>query len=91
MTSTRRAHSRSFTNGGRPDSRSYLIADFGSSDWRSNRLRPVPDRVRTLAEARRAARDARDWDEADRLREQIETAGWEVQDVPDGFRLVPRA
>jgi cysteinyl-tRNA synthetase len=52
---------------------------------------PAPDPVRALAEARRAAREGRDWDEADRLREQIEQAGWEVQDVPDGFRLVPRA
>jgi cysteinyl-tRNA synthetase len=53
--------------------------------------RPAPHEVRKLAEARRAARDGRDWDEADRLRQRIEEAGWEVQDVPDGFRLVPRA
>jgi cysteinyl-tRNA synthetase len=51
----------------------------------------APDDVRELAEARRVARDSRDWGEADRLRERIEQAGWEVQDVPDGFRLVPRA
>jgi cysteinyl-tRNA synthetase len=52
---------------------------------------PAPDEVRELAEARSSARGAQDWAEADRLREQIEEAGWEVQDVPDGFRLVPRA
>jgi cysteinyl-tRNA synthetase len=52
---------------------------------------PAPDEIRELAEARSAARGARDWAEADRLREQIEEAGWEVQDVLDGFRLVPRA
>ena len=52
---------------------------------------PAPDGVRDLADARQAARASRDWDEADRLRRQIEEAGWEVQDVPDGFRLVPRA
>jgi cysteinyl-tRNA synthetase len=52
---------------------------------------PAPAEVRELAEARRAAREGRDWEEADRLRERIEEAGWEVQDVPDGFRLVPRA
>ncbi len=38
---------------------------------------------------RRARR--RDFDEADRLREAIEAEGWEVQDVADGFRLIPKA
>jgi cysteinyl-tRNA synthetase len=33
-----------------------------------------------LAERRVAARVGRDFDEADRLREQIEAAGWEVRD-----------
>ena len=44
-----------------------------------------------LAHARRAARERRDFGEADRLRESIERAGWEVRDVadPPGFRLVP--
>jgi cysteinyl-tRNA synthetase len=51
----------------------------------------APAEVRRLAEARQDARAARDFDEADRLRAEIESAGWEVQDVPDGFRLVPRA
>jgi hypothetical protein len=30
------------------------------------------------------------FDEADRLRAQIDAAGWEVRDVADGFRLVPK-
>jgi cysteinyl-tRNA synthetase len=50
-----------------------------------------PDKVVELAEARRDARAARNWEEADRLRERIEEAGWEVQDVLEGFRIVPRA
>ena len=32
----------------------------------------------------------RDFGEADRLRGEIESAGWIVRDVDDGFRLVPR-
>ena len=51
----------------------------------------VPGDVRRLAEARQAARARREYAEADRLREEIERDGWEVQDVPDGFRLIPRA
>jgi cysteinyl-tRNA synthetase len=50
----------------------------------------APQEVVRLAERRIAARAARDFDEADRLRAAIEAAGWEVRDVPDGFRLVAR-
>jgi cysteinyl-tRNA synthetase len=41
-----------------------------------------------LAERRQRARSDGDYDEADRLRAEIDAAGWEVRDVPDGFRLV---
>jgi cysteinyl-tRNA synthetase len=51
---------------------------------------PAPDAVRELANARRDARERRDFAAADRLRAEIEAAGWEVRDAPDGFRLVPR-
>ena len=50
----------------------------------------APAEVVALAERRQAARAARDFDEADRLRDEIEAAGWEVRDAPDGFRLVRR-
>ncbi|HEU4449458.1 MAG TPA: cysteine--tRNA ligase [Gaiellaceae bacterium] len=49
-----------------------------------------PDVVR-LAEDRHRSRAARRFARADELREEIERLGWEVQDVPDGFRLVPRS
>jgi len=41
-----------------------------------------------LARRRQEARAARDFEEADRLRGELETAGWEVRDEPGGFRLV---
>jgi cysteinyl-tRNA synthetase len=50
----------------------------------------APEDVVELAERRRAARSAGEFDEADRLRDQIDTAGWEVRDVENGFRLVPK-
>jgi cysteinyl-tRNA synthetase len=50
---------------------------------------PIPDDVRELADAREAARASRDFDEADRLRSEIEALGWEVQDVAEGYRLIP--
>ena len=52
--------------------------------------RDAPPQVVELAERRRQARAARDFEEADRLREEIEAAGWEARDVADGFQLVPK-
>jgi cysteinyl-tRNA synthetase len=51
----------------------------------------APDEVMALADARFAARAARDFDEADRLRAELEARGWEMQDMPDGgYRLVAK-
>jgi cysteinyl-tRNA synthetase len=50
----------------------------------------APPEIVELAERRRTARAARDFDEADRLRAEIEAAGWEARDVADGFQLVPK-
>jgi cysteinyl-tRNA synthetase len=51
----------------------------------------APAAVVFLAEERQAARAAGDFGRADELRAEIETQGWEVQDVSGGFRLIPRA
>jgi cysteinyl-tRNA synthetase len=50
----------------------------------------APAGVRRLAEERKTARAGRDFAHADELRAEIERLGWEVQDVPEGFRLVPK-
>jgi cysteinyl-tRNA synthetase len=49
----------------------------------------APPEVVRLAEQRVAARAARDFEAADRLRGEIEAAGWEMRDGPDGYTLVP--
>jgi cysteinyl-tRNA synthetase len=51
----------------------------------------IPDDVLSLAHARSAARAARDWPEADRLRAEIEAAGWKVVDRGTDFALEPAA
>ncbi len=50
----------------------------------------APSEIVELARQRQEARAARDFDEADRLRAEIEAAGWEARDAADGFQLVPR-
>jgi hypothetical protein len=51
----------------------------------------IPQPILDLAHARSAARAARDWAEADRLRGEIEVAGWKVIDSGTDFRLEPAA
>jgi len=46
--------------------------------------------VTVLAEARLAARRAKNWAEADRLRADLHAAGWEMEDRPDGYALKKR-
>jgi cysteinyl-tRNA synthetase len=48
---------------------------------------PAPDDIVALAEARMAAREAKDFAEADRLREEIRAAGWDMRDRISGYVL----
>jgi cysteinyl-tRNA synthetase len=50
----------------------------------------APAELIELARSRQHARGGKDFTEADRLRAEIESRGWEVRDVADGFQLVPR-
>jgi hypothetical protein len=51
----------------------------------------IPDEILGAAHARAAARAARDWAEADRLRGEIEAAGWKIVDRGTDFALSPAA
>jgi cysteinyl-tRNA synthetase len=52
----------------------------------------APAELDELAQRRATARADGDFDEADRLRREIEAEGWEVRDVAGdaGYRLVPK-
>ena len=64
------------------------LALFGLQALAEERMAPAA--VHELAQARLAARGRRDFPEADRLRAEIESAGWIARDTPDGYQLVPR-
>jgi Glycosyl transferase family 2. len=53
--------------------------------------RRIPDDVLSAAHARARARGAGDWTEADRLRAEIESAGWKIADRGTDFGLTPVA
>ena len=62
---------------------------FGLSSLADSHVAPAD--VEQLARRRQEARAARDFAESDRLRGEIEKAGWEVRDEADAYRLVPKA
>jgi cysteinyl-tRNA synthetase len=59
----------------------FGLASLGEED-------EAPPEVEDLARRRQEARAARDFDEADRLRAELEAAGWEARDESGGYRLV---
>lgn len=56
------------------------------------KAKPVkaPAEVRNLAEERLRQKKARNFAEADALRERLEVMGWEIRDRPDGYDIVAR-
>jgi cysteinyl-tRNA synthetase len=55
-------------------------------------IEAAPAELEELARRRAEARERKDFGEGDRLRDEIEAAGWEVRDVAaePGFQLVPK-
>ena len=51
----------------------------------------APEALQRLAAERDEARAARDFERADRIRDQLDGAGWEIRDTPEGARLVRRS
>jgi cysteinyl-tRNA synthetase len=66
------------------------IFGLGLAAWEPRRDE-APAEVKALAEARAAARKAKQWAEADRLRAELALAGWEMEDRVDGYALKKRA
>jgi cysteinyl-tRNA synthetase len=48
----------------------------------------APDEIQRLATERQRAREARDFERADRLRDELAAHGWEIRDTAEGPRLV---
>ena len=49
----------------------------------------VPEKVQFLANQRWEARSNKDWAESDRLRDEINSHGWNIKDDKEGFKLEP--
>jgi cysteinyl-tRNA synthetase len=51
----------------------------------------LPAEIEALAEARRLARLAKNWQKSDELRRDLNARGWEVRDTKDGQKITRRA
>jgi cysteinyl-tRNA synthetase len=67
-----------------------MLAVLGLDNLLEAQAGPPPELVE-LAERRAEARAQRDFAEADRLRDELRAAGWEIRDGADGPELVPVA
>ena len=47
----------------------------------------VDDEIEAMVRRRQAAREARDWAESDRLRDELASLGWQIKDTPQGPKL----
>ena len=75
-----------------------LFLEVMGVDWQTWRHRrkaaeseesAIPEEIEQLAEARWNAKKEKNFAEADRLRGEMQSAGWQVKDTPDGFELSP--
>ncbi len=62
------------------------VLGLGLATWEPQE-EPVPAEIQALADARVAARQAKHWSEADRLRAALHAAGWEMEDRSGGYAL----
>jgi Cysteinyl-tRNA synthetase len=65
------------------------VLGFRLADWKKDvsAIPAIPADIALLADERERARAAKDWNEADRLRDQLRAEGWHVEDSSSGQAL----
>jgi cysteinyl-tRNA synthetase len=66
-----------------------MLGVLALEDLLSEQIAQAPPRVLELVEAREAARTAHDFGEADRLRDEVRSLGWEIRDGSQGPEVLP--
>ncbi len=54
------------------------------------KLKNIPQDVKQLLNDRETARKDKNWELSDNLREQIQKAGWWLEDTPNGTKILPK-
>jgi cysteinyl-tRNA synthetase len=47
----------------------------------------IPEEIKELAEKRKIARKEKDWETADKLRDEIKEKGFEIEDTKEGYLI----
>lgn len=68
------------------EARSMWVKEFGAEVTTDD----IPVEIRELLEKREGARRSESWSEADSLRKEIESRGYEIKDTSEGARVVKR-
>ncbi|MDB6135574.1 MAG: cyss: cysteine--trna ligase [Verrucomicrobiales bacterium] len=63
-----------------------ILTAFGIT-FPEEKVEEIPVEIRTLAEARWAARTAKNWAESDRLRRELDSLGWSMKDGREDYTL----
>ncbi len=66
----------------------FLLAALGL-ELPKEEIVEVPAEIQAKAQQRWEAKQARNWAEADALRDEITAAGWTIKDSKEGFEVVP--
>ena len=65
------------------------IMGLNLCQWTPDQIE-IPEAIQILIDQRKIARESRDWEQSDRLRDQISLLGFEIEDSPDGARIRKR-
>ena len=56
-------------------------------DEEDKKLEEIPEEILNLIEERKTARNNKDWEESDRLRDLINSKGYNIKDTKDGTEV----
>ena len=59
-----------------------------SIDKKEERKIEIPDEIIKLAEERKIARENKNWEESDKLRQEISDRGYNIKDTKDGYQFI---
>jgi len=59
-------------------------------DLKRNEFLEIPQDIINLGKQRKSAKDSKNFQEADKIREKIEEQGYEIRDIGDTFAIFKR-
>ena len=60
---------------------------FGVDIDKLEKKEEIPDEIKVLVEKRKLARENKDWEESDKLRDEIQNKGYAVKDTKSGMEV----